>query len=345
MDSQKIFSDLSKIEWSSDLYTMSNLIESLEMPQLVRISRSMQDSLKQNDYLLLQSVYDRYLILGQKENGPDSWYVIPDWYTPKCRIISSNPRIQKQYWNFQGASEINRFELPRDINFLIETPLYQFVKKSGDKIEWRKICLKRNSRLTVTRLHKYSINNADQGPCFILVDKSGLQYMLPADFNIKFSVEIRPDEYNESYFDHQGTFTLPEIITRYELPVTVEFKQNEEVNNIPQNNLPQGSIKVHSVAIAKSIIGVFLNAHQKQHHFVELSPATPIDMSIPKCLQKGLKNPNTTLTHREEEEYALYNSTREVILNAYHKNCELYKYDLRQASNDEVSFLILFKSF
>ncbi len=74
-----------------------------------------------------------------------------------------------------------------------------------------------------------------------------------------------------------------------------------------------------------------------------------------RCLQKGLRNPNASLTQREENQYALYNDTREKVLNAYHKNCELYKYDLRQAANDEVfifwkkmpkkNYFFLFKLF
>jgi hypothetical protein len=53
-------------------------------------------------------------------------------------------------------------------------------------------------------------------------------------------------------------------------------------------------------------------------------------------LEKGLKNPETSLSAKEEEQYALYNETREQVLNSYNKSCEIYKYDLRQAASEEV---------
>ena len=151
MDAHRdIYPNLEKLKWASDPMTLLQLIESLEMPQIGRISQSNINDLRENDYLLLQSVYDRYVILGK---GPNSQsFIIPDWYRANCKVRSSNPRIQRQFWNFQGASEINRFDLPREINFLIETPLYQFAYKSGSKIECKKVVLKRNTKLTVTKV-------------------------------------------------------------------------------------------------------------------------------------------------------------------------------------------------
>ena len=287
--SHETISNLERIEWSDDSFTLLQLIESLEMPQMIKVIRSNAHGVRQNDYILLQSVYDRYVLLGQQldneqKNVPnDICYIIPDWYRAQCRIVSATPKIQKQFWNFQGAAEINRFDLPREINFLVETPLYQYSKKIGDKTEWKRICVKRNTPLTAQQLHQYSTNNVTQGACFILSDKQGLQYLLPSEYNVKFSVQIQQDEYNTSYFDHKKLFTLPEIITRYELPVSVEFVQSSDVvNTIPQSRLPIDSVKISSVAIAKSLIGVLFDSQTKQHRFVELSPATPIDIAIPK---------------------------------------------------------------
>lgn len=285
--SQEVILNLDKLEWSNEPFTLLQLIESLEMPQLIKVIRSSSPDLHQNDYILIQSVYDRYVLLGHQldknQNQTDISYLVPDWYRAQCKIVSTNPRIQKQFWNFQGAAEINRFDLPREINFLVETPLYQYSRKVGDKTEWKRVCLKRNTRLIATQLHQYSTNNVTQGACFILTDKNGIQYLLPTEYNIKFSVQIQPDEYNTSYFDHKKIFTLPEIVTRYEFPVNVEFTQsNDTANLIPQNKLPPGPVKISAVAIAKSVIGVLFNSQTKQHTFVELSPATPIDIAIPK---------------------------------------------------------------
>lgn len=112
--------------------TLLQLIESLEMPQIAKIVRSSVPELKENDYILLQSVYDRYLLLGATQSSSSRnvhTYLIPDWYRAHCKVRSGSPKIQKQYWNFQGANELNRFDLPREINFLVETPLYQYSTK------------------------------------------------------------------------------------------------------------------------------------------------------------------------------------------------------------------------
>jgi hypothetical protein len=287
--SHQTISNLERIEWSDDPFTLLQLMESLEMPQMIKVIRSSANGVRQNDFILLQSVYDRYVLLAQqldKDQKPipnDICYMIPDWYRAQCKIASIAPQIQKQFWNFQGAAEINRFDLPREINFLVETPMYQYSKKVGDKTEWKRVCVKRNTTLTAYQLHQYSTNNVSQGACFILCDKNGIQYLLPSEYHVKFSVQIQPDEYNTSYFDHKKLFTLPEVVTRYEFPVNVQFVQSSDVvNTIPQSKLPSDSVKISSVAIAKSLIGVLFDSQTKQHRFVELSPATPIDVAIPK---------------------------------------------------------------
>ncbi len=56
-----------------------------------------------------------------------------------------------------------------------------------------------------------------------------------------------------------------------------------------------------------------------------------------RCLKHGLLNPNAILTKDEENEYSLYNKTREAALGLCHKQCELFKFDLRSASSEEVT--------
>lgn len=333
---QRCFSNLNRLEWTNNPFTLSQLTESLELPQIVKVNRSMQDNIRQNDFVLLHSVYDRYVLLGNKmENGyqSDSWYVIPDWYTAKCKVTDPNPRIQKQFWNFQGASELSRFSLPRLINFLVETPMYQKSMAAGGRIEWKKVCLKRNTKLIVTELKDFTSNPNIQSHCYLLKDKQGNDYILPSDFNIKFSVEIQQNEYSQSYFDHNSLFSLVEIVTRYELPLIVEFKQDTELNT--QVKIPTAPVRLVACSIAKSVVGVFLNNQMRQHSFIELSPATAIDVSISQCLQKGLGNPNASLSSKEREDYNLYTETRDSLLKIYNKACETYKFDLHRASSEE----------
>ena len=319
MDENKneIYANLSKLKWATEPMTLLQLIESLEMPQIGKISRSNISDLHENDYLLLQSVYDRYVILGNSSSSTQH-FIIPDWYRANCKIRSSNPRIQRQFWNFQGASEINRFDLPREINFLIETPLYQFAGKSAGKHECKKVVLKRNTKLTVTKLQNYAVDAVQRGTAFILVDRNGNKFLLPTEFNVKFSVEIKQDEYNSSYFDNKGLFSLPEVITRYELPVEIEFSPNAEAGAVPASKLFHHPIKLTSVAIAKSIVGAVFDIQSKKFRYIELSPATQIKLAIPKyilqelsklkiffilfllierCLKHGLLNPNAILVN------------------------------------------------
>ncbi len=279
-----IFSSLSKLKWSTESMNILQLIESLEMPQIVKIARSNFSDLKENDFLLLQSVYDRYIILGlaQSQSRSTQAFLIPDWYRAQCKIRSPNPRIQKQFWNFQGASEISRFDLPREINFLAETPLYQYQNGTSAHTEWKRVVLKRNSRLTVTKLQTYMLENTNKSSCFVLVDRRGSKYLLPSEFNVKFSVEIKKDEYNSSYFDHKGVFTLPEIITRYEFPIDIEFVTSNEAGSVPASKLPRTPFKLVSVAIAKSLIGSVYNMSSKKTRYFELSPAAHLKLSIPK---------------------------------------------------------------
>jgi hypothetical protein len=115
-----------------------------------------------------------------------------------------------------------------------------------------------------------------------LLDKRGQKFLLPSEFNIKFSVEIKPDEYISSYFDHKGTFTIPEIITRYELPIDIEFVAGTEPGSIPASKLPRNTFRFVSVAIGKSIIGAVFNSESKKYKHIEISPATQVRLSIPK---------------------------------------------------------------
>jgi hypothetical protein len=134
-----------------------------------------------------------------------------------------------------------------------------------------------------------------------------------------------------------GTYSLPEVITRYELPVDVEFVAGSEPGSIPAAKLPKNPFKLASVAIAKSVIGAIFNVQNKKFRYIELSPATQIKLAIPKCLQHGLLNPNANLSKDEEAEYTLYNKTREAALASCHKQCELYKFEMRSATPEEVS--------
>ena len=59
-----VYNNLVKLQWAHEPMTLLQLIESLEMPQLARIVRSNMVDLRENEFLLLQSVYDRYVLLG-----------------------------------------------------------------------------------------------------------------------------------------------------------------------------------------------------------------------------------------------------------------------------------------
>ena len=104
-----LYSKFNKLLWAKEPMTLLQLIESLEMPQIAKVTFSNMSDVRESEYLLLQSVYDRYVLLGVPLLGPPSartplvneTQLIPDWYRAQCRVVSADPRIQKQYWNFQ----------------------------------------------------------------------------------------------------------------------------------------------------------------------------------------------------------------------------------------------------
>ena len=77
-------------------------------------------------------------------------------------------------------------------------------------------------------------------------------------------------------------FSLPEVITRYELPVDIELVAGNEAGSVPAAKLPKTLLRVSSVAIAKSVVGFVFEPKTKKMRQVELSPATQVKLSIPK---------------------------------------------------------------
>lgn len=134
------------------------------------------------------------------------------------------------------------------------------------------------------QVQEYEVDSVQRGTCFILVDHQHNKFLLPSEFSVKFSVEIKPEEYNSSYFDNKGLFSLPEVITRYELPVEIEFSPGTESGSVPAQKLLQHPLKMTSVAIAKSIVGAVFDSKAKKFRYIELSPATQIKLAIPKYL-------------------------------------------------------------
>ncbi len=134
----------------------------------------------------------------------------------------------------------------------------------------------------VFKVQNYAVDSIQRGTCFILVDQNNNKFLLPSEFSVKFSVEIKADEYNKSYFDNKGLFSLPEVITRYELPVEIEFTPANETGSVPASKLMQNPLKLTSVAIAKSIVGAVFDSYSKKFRYIELSPATKIKLAIPK---------------------------------------------------------------
>ena len=93
--------NLSRMKWSDDSNSLIRIMDSLEMPQVVKTVQSNTLDIRENEYMLLHSVYDRYLLLGLTPGGESTpgatvteFFLIPDWHRAQCKIKSANPRVQ-----------------------------------------------------------------------------------------------------------------------------------------------------------------------------------------------------------------------------------------------------------
>jgi len=292
----KLIKDLNKIEWENGEYYFHNFVDYYQLPQIISVEQTWNTNLIKKQWMYLQTLFDRYFIIGSplslssKSKSSKQKYLIPDWFQGECRILSKNPLLKKRWWVFQGTFELYRFDLPRSIKVLSDTPAHVRKKEASSTHEWDKIVLRRNSRLNVVRREQYQsrIKNekgdllaSEPKEAFILEDPtSGHEFILPPGVPLRFATLIEDKELHAEYTSHSGIFTFPEIMMRYEFPLDVEITTHLPID-LP-NFKPQ--IKLEKFCVAKSVLAFTLGPDQPQ--LLDLSPLTQFTLHCAKYKRK-----------------------------------------------------------
>lgn len=284
--------DLKRLQWEEGEYYFHHFVDYYQLPQIVRVEQTWNTNLVKNQFMYLHTFFDRYMIIASAisssgKSKPDKpVYLIPDWFPGECKILSKNPVLKRRCWNFQGTFELYRFDLPRAIRVLADTPAHVRRKADASKHEWDKVVLRKNARLNVIRRDQYQsrVKN-DKGEliasepkdAFILQDPAtGDEFILPPGVPLRFNTMIEDKELHENYRSHDGTFTFPEIMMRYEFPLDIEI-----VSHIPKD-FPdfRPTLRLEKFCVAKSVLA--FNLSQDKTELIELSPLTQFTLHCAK---------------------------------------------------------------
>ena len=285
--------DLSKLQWEEGEYYFHHFVDYYQLPQIIRVEQTWHTNLIKNQWMYLHAFYDRYLIIASpisssssKTKSGKQTYLIPDWFPGECRVLTKQPVFKRRYWNFQGTFELYRFDLPRSIKILSDTPAHIRKKADAGKHEWDKVVLRKNARLNVVRREQYQsrVKN-EQGEliasepkeAFILQDPvTGHEFILPPGVPLRFNTMIEDKELHEQYKSHDGTFTFPEIMMRYEFPLEIEI-----ISHLP-TDLPdfKAQLRLEKFCVAKSVLAFNIGSNETE--LVELSPLTQFTLNCAK---------------------------------------------------------------
>ena len=285
--------DLNKIEWEDGEYYFHNFVDYYQLPQIIRVEQTWGTNLIKNQWMYLQTLFDRYLIIASpllsstsKPRSPALKYLVPDWFPGECRVLSKQPTLKKRWWIFQGTFELYRFDMPRLVKVLSDTPGHVRKRGAMSRHEWDKVVLRKNARLNVVRREQYQsrVKNekgelivSEPKDAFVLEDPAtGHEFILPPGVPLRFATLIEDQELHAQYKNHDGTFTLPEIMMRYEFPLDVEI-----LTHLP-TDLPdfRAQIRLEKFCVAKSVLAYVMD--REQPRIIELSPLTQFTLHCAK---------------------------------------------------------------
>jgi len=360
----KLIKDGSKVKWEEGEYYFHHFIDYYQLPQIIRVGQSWDTSLNKDQMLYLQTLFDRYYIIGSpisssSSKSPKQKYLIPDWYQGECRILSKNPPLKKRWWRFQGTFELYRFDLPRALKILADTPAHLRKKEASSSPEWDKVVIRKNARLNVVRRQQYQsrVKN-DKGEvlasepkeAFVLQDPlTGNEFILPPGVPLRFATLIEENEVHAQYKNHDGTFTFPEIMMRYEFPLDIEITTHLPTD-LP-NFKPQ--VRLEKFSVAKSVLAFTLEKDKPQ--LLEISPLTQFTLHCAKCLTFGLpREGEPTKTDKkkdkdkekekekekeekfDEKEYQRYEEIRNKMNLIFDDPAEIHRSKIQVAAADEI---------
>ncbi|KAI3388243.1 hypothetical protein SNEBB_008438 [Seison nebaliae] len=279
---------LGELDFESRVYTFQQFLTFFQMPHLIKVEQSWSDVVQPKQNIFFDSFFERYVILAtnQNEKKSDTKFLIPDWYPGEFKILSSKPKLRKRYWVFQGAFELYRFEsmFPRKIRVLDDTVAHIRSSSGGSgKTEWKKVLLRRNAYLYATKIDTRVDEKNNKEDSFVLKDKQGNCFIVPPSVPMRWATEIKDEELSPAYQSNEGTFTLPELLVRYEFPLDLELTSGPPITEVPNFSK---KLRFHAYAIAKSIISVVVNDNG-DGVLTELAPSIKFSLFSPKCLTAG----------------------------------------------------------
>ncbi|UJR20901.1 hypothetical protein I4U23_024010 [Adineta vaga] len=338
---ENLIKDLSKIKWEKGEYYFHNFIDYYQLPQIILVEQTWNTEFTKEQWLYLQTIYDRYLItaspITNKQTISSEKYLIPDWFQGECRILSKSPTLKKRWWVFQGAFELYRFELPRSIKILCHTPAH--LKTSNG--EWKKIVLNKNACFNVIRREKYQsrvknskdeLSISEPKEAFIIEDPTNHdEFIIPPGVPLRFATLIKEHELHVQYQNHTGSFTFPEILMRYEFPLDIEIQTHLPIDLM---NF-KAQIKLEKFCVAKTILAYILDSEQPR--MVELSPLTQFTIRCAKCLTYGLPQQDEKSNEKfDEKEYQAYEDVRSKMNTVFDNVAEIYRGKIQVGTAEEV---------
>ncbi|KAL7669046.1 hypothetical protein ACOME3_009717 [Neoechinorhynchus agilis] len=326
---------LDEIEWEAGEYVFPSFIEYFPSPQIIRVEQNWHTDLPRGRYMALHSLFDRYSIIATKlkDPGDNRQYILTDWFRGDCRVASAKPKLKQRWWVFQGAFELYRFELPRRIKVLAESPAH--MHEANDKSnEWKKVVLKKNVILTTRARANYKPNlgNTDSKEGFILADDKGNEYLIPPAVPFRFATPIADEELHREYKNHDGKFSVPEILMRYDFPIDIELLEPEE-----QGGQSLGVYRFYQFSVTKSVIGAIFG-RQMDPQLIELSPLLQFTLHCPKCITCGLPREDGKVSDGKAEpnEIIKYEKLRKDVIHILNAAVERYKSGIRVGNEEEV---------
>lgn len=335
-----LVSEVDSLKWEKGEYTFSSFVEYFQLPQIVKVGREWHSEFKSGQYILLHGLFDRYAITAKPLDNMNSGdIIISDWFGGDCQLLTRHPRMKRRWWVFRAAFELYRFELPREIKVLDDTPAH--MRKASDKTkEWTKVVLRKGAILRAVRRCQYkskivdekgSTMLSDEKEGFVLQDSMGNEYALPPGGPLKFATMIQDSELHAGYMNHDGKFSIPEILMRYELPLDVELFRPPDAGGASM-----GKFQLRKFCVVKSVLGMVFGG-RKMPETIELSPLLQFTLHFPRCLMQGLpQEANAKPVKVDQNELNKYRRLCADLCNLSNLAIETIKTSFRNATKEEV---------
>ncbi|CAF4372909.1 unnamed protein product, partial [Adineta steineri] len=130
---------------------------------------------------------------------------------------------------------------------------------------------------------------------------------------------------------HNGTFTFPEILMRYEFPIDIEIQ-----THLPTDLLNfKAQIKLEKFCVAKTVLAYIID--QDQPSVVELSPLTQFTIRCAKCLTYGLPQQDQDADEKfDEKGYQCYEDIRSKLNSIFDSVAEIYRGKIQVGTDEEI---------